>query len=105
MHTPLSHMHTHAEKMDMLLVKRKFLGISQHLSKINLCTAQALVYLSVQVRACALSAALANAVIIIVMSRSLQVIVRYSTQREKESRQLIEDILRILTDWCICTCV
>lgn len=48
-------------------------------------------------QACArvLSAALANGVIIIVMSWSLQVIVRYNTQREKESRQLIEDILQV----------
>lgn len=41
-----------------------------------------------------LSAALANGVIIILMSRSLQVIVRYNTHREKESKQLIEDILQ-----------
>lgn len=41
-----------------------------------------------------LSAALANAVIITVMSRSLQVIVRYNIQAEKESRLLIVDILQ-----------
>lgn len=41
-----------------------------------------------------LSAALANAVIIIVMSPSLQVIVRYNIQREKESRLLTDDILQ-----------
>lgn len=44
--------------------------------------------------ACVLSAALANAVIIIVMSQSLQVIVRYNMQRENGSRQLTEDILQ-----------
>lgn len=39
-----------------------------------------------------LSAPLANAVIVILMSWSFQVIVRYNMQREKESRRLIEDI-------------
>lgn len=79
----------------MLLVEAKvldYLPASQTLNRIRLCTV--CVYLSARVCACVLSAALANAVIIIVMSRSLQVIVRYNTQREKESRQLIEDILQ-----------
>lgn len=40
-----------------------------------------------------LSAALANGIIIILMSRSLQVIVSYNTQRKKKSKQLIEDVL------------
>lgn len=39
-----------------------------------------------------LSAPLVNAVIVILMSWSFQVIVRYNMQRERESRQLIESI-------------
>ena len=99
--TTFTHTHTHTEKMDMLLAEVKVLDrlpASQTLNKFSLCTVSVYVcvcvctYLSARVCACALSAALAKAVIIIVMSRSLQVIFRYSTQREKESRQLIEDI-------------
>lgn len=57
--------------------------LSKTLNKISFCTV--CVYLSAGLSACVLSAALANAVIIIVMSRSLQVIVRYSTQIRKRA--------------------
>lgn len=52
------------------------------------------VYVTAQGCACVLSAALANAIIITVMSQSWKVIVRYNIQREKESSQLLEDILQ-----------
>lgn len=77
---------THAEKMDTLLFEvLDYLPASQT-SKVKKIESlyTAYVYLSARVCACVLSAALANSIIIIVMSWSLQVIVRYNTQRERE---------------------
>lgn len=88
------HICAHTELMDMLLVVVKVLACllasQTHEKKMSwVC-----VYVTAQGCACVLSAALANAIIIIVMSQSWKVIVRYNIQREKESSQLLEDILQ-----------